>query len=70
LGLAIFLIPFVLSDFLNLSLVLSADPDRVEAKTKLAEVYEITGQLQKALDLVNEGMRLIDSCYGCFHTVS
>lgn len=32
----------------------------MEAKTKLAEVYEITGQLQKALDLVNEGQHLLD----------
>jgi hypothetical protein len=43
---------------------LSAAPDRVEAKTKLAEVYEITGQLQKALDLVNEGEHSLDRLLG------
>ena len=30
-------------------------PNQNEVKTKLAEVYEITGQLQKALDLVDQG---------------
>jgi len=30
-------------------------PHHSEIKTKLAEVYEITGQLQKALDLVDQG---------------
>ena len=31
-------------------------PHQSEIKTKLAEVYEITGQLQKALDLVDQGI--------------
>lgn len=30
-------------------------PNQTEVKTKLAEIYEITGQLQKALDLIDQG---------------
>lgn len=40
---------------LNYLPALKAAPERTEIKTKLAEVYEITGQLQKALDLINDG---------------
>jgi general transcription factor 3C polypeptide 3 (transcription factor C subunit 4) len=38
-------------------------PNQTEVKTKLAEVYEITGQLQKALDLIDQGSRLRFNIY-------
>ncbi len=34
---------------------LKVDPSLTEAKSRLAEVLEITGRLQEALDLINEG---------------
>ncbi len=35
--------------------VISADPTNNEAKMKLAEIYEITGETRKAFDLVMQG---------------
>lgn len=40
------------------SSALNAAPERVEIKTKLAETYEVMGQFQKALELINEGAHL------------
>lgn len=38
-------------------LVRLADPANIDAKMKLAEIYEIMGEPRKALDLVYEGNR-------------
>ena len=37
-----------------------ADPANNEAKMKLAEIYEITNETRKALDLVYEGGLFVD----------
>jgi hypothetical protein len=46
----------VLISLSALHTALNADPGRIDIKTKLAEVYEITGQLQLALGVINEGL--------------
>ena len=51
---------FVLFLVKHHSQVRLADPANNEAKMKLAEIYEITNETRRALDLVYEGVCLVD----------